>query len=52
MAKSPVSDRYAKVVARLGATTGASKGSKPAPPVKVRPTGGLKNPGIKATWKF
>ncbi len=44
---------YAKVQARLGKTTGASKGkahvsAKP----KIKPTGSLKKPGIKATWKF
>jgi hypothetical protein len=53
MKKSPVSDRMAKVEARLGKTTGASKGSKPAPPAKVtvRPTGGLKPSGVKAKWE-
>lgn len=39
-------------IKRLSATTGASKGSKPAPAPKVKPTGGLKKPGIKVTWKF
>ena len=49
MKKSPVSDRMAKVEARYGKTTGASKGSKPAPKVKIkaRPTGGLKPSGVK-----
>ena len=45
---------YAKVANRLGKTTGVSKGSKPAPKAKVKPTG---NPfkdkiGIKITKKF
>lgn len=53
MAKSPVSDRMAKVEARLGKTTGASKGGKPAPKAKVsvKPTGGLKMSGFEARWK-
>lgn len=40
---------YARVSSRLGKTTGASKGSKPAPKVsiKARPTGGLKPNGLK-----
>lgn len=43
---------YAKVENRLGKTTGASKGSPPPTKWKVKPTGGLKNPGIKATKKL
>ena len=43
---------FAKVQARLGKTTGASKGSKPAPKAKIKPTGSLKNPGLKWTKKF
>ena len=47
-------DRMAKVAARYGKTLGASKGSKPAPKVKIKPTGNpLKGKvGVKATWKF
>jgi hypothetical protein len=46
---------FAKVQARLGKTTGASKGSKPAPKAKVTPSG--TNPlkgkvGVKWTKKF
>ena len=46
--------KTAMVKARLGATTGASKGSKPLPKVAIRPTG---NPfkgkiGVKITKKF
>ena len=49
MKKSPVSDRMAKVENRLGKTTGASKGSKPAPPAKLKaqPVKG----GFKAKWE-
>jgi len=47
-----IKQQAATVIARYGKTTGASKGSKPAPPPKVKPTGSLKNPGIKAIWKF
>lgn len=51
---------FAKVQARLGKTTGASKGSKPAPKAKVtlRPKGGLKilqgkgGAELKITKKF
>lgn len=52
--KNTVSSRMTAVENRLGKTTGASKGSKPAPPVKVKPTGNpLKGKiGVKATWKF
>ncbi len=44
---------FAKVKKRYGNTTGASKGKAPvsAKP-KIKPTGSLKKPGIKATWKF
>jgi hypothetical protein len=52
--KKTTDNRMAKVEARYGKTLGASKGSKPAPPVKVKPTGNpLKGKvGVKATWKF
>ncbi len=43
---------FAKMQARYGKTLGASKGSKPAPKAKIKPTGGLKNPGLKWTKKF
>jgi hypothetical protein len=49
---------FAVADALLGKTTGASKGSKPAPKAtfKVRPLGGIKNitegpQGFKATWE-
>lgn len=43
---------YAKVQARLGKTTGASKGSKPAPKAKVKPVIGKDKIGIKVTKKI
>lgn len=43
---------FAKVNARLGKTTGASKGSKPAPKAKVKPTIGKDRVGFKVTKKF
>lgn len=48
------SEKAKMVEKRLGATTGASKGKAPMPKpkIKARPTGGLKKPGIKATWRF
>jgi hypothetical protein len=47
--KKTTDNRMAKVEARYGKTLGASKGSKPAPKVKVKPgiMGGLKPHGIK-----
>jgi hypothetical protein len=52
--KPTVSSRAKAVEDRLGKTTGASKGSKPAPKAKIRPTGNpLKGKiGIKWTKKF
>lgn len=48
--------KTAMVIKRYGNTTGASKGVAPVPKptFKVRPTGGLKPSGAKAsvTWKF
>jgi hypothetical protein len=48
--------KTAMVIKRLGKTTGESKGVAPIPKptFKVRPTGGLKPSGAKAsvTWKF
>lgn len=48
--------KTAMVIKRLGKTTGESKGVAPIPKptFKVRPTGGLKPSGVKATglWKF
>jgi hypothetical protein len=43
---------YAKVQARLGKTTGASKGKAALPKPKVKPTGSMKKPGVKVTYKF
>ncbi len=50
--KPTMRDKAATVEKRLGKTTGASKGKAPLPKPKIKPTGGLKKPGIKATWKF
>lgn len=51
--KTPtISEKAAFAERRLGQTTGASKGSKPAPAPKIKPTGSLKKPGVKVTWKF
>lgn len=47
-----VSEKAAFTERRLGQTTGASKGSKPAPAPKIKPTGSPKKPGVKVTWKF
>ena len=52
MSKSPVSDRMATVMARLGKTTGASKGGTPAAPTKIRPIVGKDKIGVKVTRKF
>ncbi len=52
MAKSPVSDRMAKVESRLGKTTGASKGKKPVPKPKIKPKIGKGKVGINVTWGF
>ena len=47
---------FAKVQARLGKTTGASKGKAPVsakPKIKASGTNPLKKKiGVKATWKF
>lgn len=43
---------FAKVNARIGKTTGASKGSKPAPKAKVKPVIGKGKIGVKVTKKF
>lgn len=37
---------------RLGMTAGASKGSRPAPPAKVKPILGKDKVGVKVTKKF
>ena len=51
-----VSDRMAVAEKRYGKTLGASKGMKPTPKAKVtiKPSGSMKNPGIKAkkVWNF
>lgn len=51
-----MNEKYAKVQARLGKTTGASKGKAPVsskPSIKASGTNPLKKKaGIKATWKF
>ena len=49
--KMTPAQKAAMVEKRLGATTkGTAEKAKPT--FKAKPTGGLKNPGIKATWKF
>ncbi len=52
--KQTMRDKMKVVEDRYGKTTGASKGSKPTPPMKVKPTGNpLKGKiGFKATKKF
>lgn len=52
--KQTMRDKMATVQSRYGKTTGASKGSSPAPKAKVKPTGSpLKGKiGIKITKKF
>lgn len=51
--KPTMRDKMKSVEKRLGATTGVSKGKAPvSSKPKIKPTGGLKKPGIKATWKF
>lgn len=45
----------AKVTARLGKTTGASKDIKPLPKVKITPSGTnplKKKVGVKVKWNF
>lgn len=47
-----MNEQFAKVQARLGKTTGASKGSKPAPKGKVSLKGTKPHKGEYAlTWK-
>lgn len=50
--RSRMNDDFAKVAARIGKTTGASKGSKPAPKAKVKPVIGKDKVGFKVTKKF
>lgn len=52
--KTTISEKAAMVEKRLGAKTGENSGRKPAPPVKVKPTGNpLKGKiGVKITKKF
>jgi len=52
--KQTMRDKMATVQSRYGKTTGASKGSSPAPKAKVKPTGNpLKGKvGVKITKKF
>jgi hypothetical protein len=50
--KHTVQSRMAAVESRLGKTTGASKGSKPAPEVKVKPILGKGKIGAKITKRF
>lgn len=50
--KPTMRDKMKSVEKRLGETTGASKGKAPLPKPKIKPTGSLKKPGIKVTWRF
>lgn len=53
--KHTVQSRMAAADARLGKTTGASKGKASLPKVKVTASGtkpAKKQIGVKATWKF
>lgn len=50
--KHTVQSRAAAVESRYGKTTGASKGSKPPPKVKVKPKISKGKVGATATWKF
>ena len=50
--RDKMNDDFAKVQSRLGKTTGASKGSKPAPKAKVKPIIGKGKVGFKVTKKF
>ena len=50
--KQSVQSRMAVAEKRLGKTTGASKGSKPAPPAKVKPVIGKDKIGFKITKKL
>lgn len=50
--KATVQSRMAAAEARLGKTTGASKGSKPAPPAKTKPIIKKGTIGVKVTKKF
>ena len=50
--RDKMNDDFAKVQARLGKTTGASKGSKPAPKAKTKPIIGKGKVGFKVTKKF
>ena len=52
--KSTMSDKMKSVENRYGKTLGASKGSKPAPKAKWKPTGNpLKGKvGVRVTKKF
>lgn len=52
MRRDKMNEDYAKVVSRLGKTTGASKGSKPAPKAKIKPIIGKDKIGIKITKKL
>lgn len=54
--RSDMNEKYARVEARIGKTTGASKGKAPVsakPKVTPKGTNPLKKKvGIKAEWKF
>ena len=50
--KQTMADKMAVADAILGKHTGASKGSRPAPPAKVKPILGKDKVGVKVTKKF
>ena len=50
--KQSMADKMAVADALLGKHTGASKGTKPAPPAKVKPIIGKNKVGFKVTRKF
>ena len=50
--KQTMADKMAVADALLGKHTGASKGSRPAPPAKVKPILGKDKVGVKVTKKF
>ena len=52
MKRDKMNADFAKVSARYGKTTGASKGAKPAPKAKVKPIVKKNTVGIKITKKF
>ena len=50
--KPTIKDKMATAEKHLGATTGASKGSKPPPAPKIKPNVKRGAIGAKVQWKF